>query len=325
MSQRGRTWPYSDHRFRRPGGVRSLHPLARSGLPRRSQAGEVADIGGRVVAAVRVRPSTRQIQRAEQPVDGRDRTGVVPVPRPRLGAVVPMMEERRGNDSFQPPEAAADVGVDQQTLDALDGEVTDDRRSGEAEHQNRQRRREPGERHVDRVSSIWGQPVHLAGGVMHLVESPERWNLVAQPVTPVAAHLRDDESLCPTEPNGLHREVPRDLAWQGNSGERESNDERGSEAESSKDLVDDEAGGIGRGSCPTHRRWLRSQRSPSLDEGEAPPEHDERGSDVGSPPDRPGHQRARDEDRPTEPRSSWRARRRVPLLGSLHDAGRPTA
>jgi DNA-binding XRE family transcriptional regulator len=50
---------------------------------------------------------------------------------------MPVVEERRRHDAFQPAKAAVDVGVHQQTLEALEGEVADDRGSGEAEREDR--------------------------------------------------------------------------------------------------------------------------------------------------------------------------------------------
>ena len=186
------------------------------------------------------------MERAEQPVDGRNRSGVVLVPGSGFGAVMPVMEERRGDDSFQRTEPQIDVGVDEQALDALQREVGDDRRHAEAENQDRQGRRRPGDDHIDRVTSIRRQPVELRCGVVDTMESPERRDLVAHPMTPVAADLRDQQGLGPAEPAGLRREVLGHLGGHHMAGDRKDDREHGGEAERSEYLVDDETCGIGR-------------------------------------------------------------------------------
>ena len=50
---------------------------------------------------------------------------------------MPVVEERRRHDAFQPAKAEVDVGVYHQSLEALEGEVADDGGSGEAEREDR--------------------------------------------------------------------------------------------------------------------------------------------------------------------------------------------
>ncbi len=240
------------------------------------------------------------MQRAEQPVDRRERAGVVLVPGSGFGAVMPVVEERRGDDSFQRTEPQIDVGMYEQALDALQREIGDDGRNAETQNQDGQGCRRPGKDHIDRVTAIRCQPVELWCGMVDTVESPERWNLVAHPMSPVPADLRDHQRLSPSEPSGLLREERWHRCGHHMAGDREHDRQHGGETECSEHLVDDESRGIGRCARPTKGRPLGAKGSAVLDEHEGDTEQQECCRHVGSPPARPHQQGTGDERRPTQ-------------------------
>ena len=213
---------------------------------------------------------------------------------------MPVMEERRGDDPFQRTEPQIHVGVDEQALDALQREIGDDGRNAEAEDQDRQRRRRPGDDHVDGVTAIRRQPVELRGRMVDTVKSPQHRDLVAHSMAPVPADLGDQQGLCPAEPPGLLREVRRHHGGHCVAGDRKHDGQHGTEAERGEYLVHDESRRVGGRTRPTQRRPLRAKGPPALDEHERNAEQQERCRDVGPSPTRPDQQASGDQCRPAQ-------------------------
>jgi hypothetical protein len=141
------------------------------------------------IAPVRARPSIRQVQSTEKPIRHGERDGVVLVPRTWFIAVMPVVKERCHVDPFDQPPANIDVGTHEQPADPFQDEHRGHHRHREAEHQHRQRGREPGEGCVQRMTSGRRQPVELHRRVMDPMKPPQHRGLVAEAMTPVAAHL----------------------------------------------------------------------------------------------------------------------------------------
>ena len=164
----------------------------------------------------------------------------------------------------------------EQALEPFDGEVRGDGRDAEAEHDQGNGHRGPGERHVDRVSTIGGEPVHRLDGVVEAVESPQDLDLVGRPVAPVSGDLAQHETLEHDDPARLQSDAVTHHVRHDELEQGDDDQERCGEHQGREDFVEHEVHAVGGEARPENLlapEWEDALESDEEPTQEHQPEH----------------------------------------------------